>query len=258
MPVPQQLATHNDIMSTPVCRLLPFAIADGPHNMAADETMLETAVGGVASLRFYGWSPPTVSLGYFQPHRVREQDPGVASLPWVRRPSGGATLVHHHEVTYALALPAGLPWQTEEPWSRRMHALIARVLAGFRIAAGLYEPKEGPPFAGFLCFDHFTPGDLMIGDAKVVGSAQRRQRQALLQHGGILLATSPHTPNLPGIHERAGYTLAADELAAALELQFAADTGWRLEHEDWSAAEAERIEKLAAEKYGRDAWNCKR
>jgi lipoate-protein ligase A len=245
-------------MSTSVCRRLPFAIADGPHNMAADEALLESAVAGIASLRFYGWSPPTLSLGYFQPARVREQDARLAHLSWVRRPSGGATLVHHHEVTYALALPAGPPWQTDEPWSRRMHTLIARALAGLGIAARLYQPKDELPYEGLLCFHHFTPGDLMIGDAKVVGSAQRRQRQALLQHGGILLATSSHTPSLPGILELTGRRLAVGELVSALERELEAETGWRLEQGEWTATEARRIEELAAAKYGQEAWNGKR
>ena len=55
-------------------RLLPYSEADGPHNMAADETLLESAVRGLASLRFYGWSPPTLSLGYFQPERSRLEE----------------------------------------------------------------------------------------------------------------------------------------------------------------------------------------
>src|SRR5262245_26530345 len=92
-------------------RLLPYAIADGPHNMAADETLLEGAGRGVASLRFYGWSEATLSLGYFQPARRRFDAERLASLPFVRRPSGGDALVHHHELTCALALPAGRPWQ---------------------------------------------------------------------------------------------------------------------------------------------------
>jgi len=53
-----------------VVRLLPFREADGPHNMAADEMLLEAAGVGQASLRFYGWSAPELSLGYFQPHTV--------------------------------------------------------------------------------------------------------------------------------------------------------------------------------------------
>src|SRR5437868_10093883 len=98
-------------MSRVACRLLRFARADGPHNMAADEVLLESAVAGMASLRFYGWSAPTVSLGYFQPERMRRADERLARLAYVRRPTGGGALVHHHEVTYALALPANPAWQ---------------------------------------------------------------------------------------------------------------------------------------------------
>ena len=54
-------------MAEIIVRVLPFAVADGPHNMAADEVLLEGALAGVASLRCYGWTTPTVSLGYFQP-----------------------------------------------------------------------------------------------------------------------------------------------------------------------------------------------
>src|SRR5262245_25975442 len=92
-------------------RLLPWRIADGPWNMAADEALLMSAMNGVASLRFYGWSAPTLSLGYFQPHAPARAYPGLSGLAWVRRPSGGLALVHHFEVTYTLALPPGATWQ---------------------------------------------------------------------------------------------------------------------------------------------------
>ena len=189
-----------------VVRLLPFRIADGPHNMAADETLLEAAGGDRASLRFYGWSAAVLSLGYFQPHTIHIPDPLLAVLPYVRRPTGGAALVHHHELTYALALPAGTPWQSRgDSWLLRMHSVIAEALAEFGAVAesvGL-EVKYGD----VLCFLHHTPGDLRIGPNKIVGSAQRRQRGALLQHGAVLLAASPHTPVLPGVAELCGRRL---------------------------------------------------
>src|SRR5437899_518235 len=109
-------------MTSPHCRLLPFHIAAGPWQMAADEVLLESAVRGLASLRFYGWPAATLSLGYFQPAAVRRADPTLSALPWVRRPSGGSALVHHHEITYALALPAGAPWQTRKGCALCMHA----------------------------------------------------------------------------------------------------------------------------------------
>src|SRR5205823_3914697 len=152
---------------------------DGPANMAADECLLESAVAGTASLRFYGWSEATLSLGYFQPEQVRCRDEGLAQLPFVRRPSGGETLVHHQELTYALALPPGASWQDRDTCSRCLHRIIAAALAELGVSVRLHVPASEPLAGGFLCFLHATPGDLMIGSMKVVGSAQRRQRGAL-------------------------------------------------------------------------------
>jgi lipoate-protein ligase A len=246
------------VVAPPTCRLLPYAVADGPHNMAADEALLEAALAGAASLRFYGWATATVSLGYFQPERVRREDEWLAGLPWVRRPSGGGTLVHHHEITYAFGLPPGPPWQAGEPWLTRMHRLIAAALARLGVAARPHVPAGDEPFHGFLCFQHFTAGDLLLGPGKVVGSAQRRQRRALLQHGSILLAASPYTPVLPGIRELSGVDLPVADTCAALEQEWARQTGWDLCLAEWTGAERQRIEELVAEKYGRDGWNRKR
>ena len=238
-------------------RLVPFAEADGGRNMAADETLLESAVAGAASLRFYGWLEPVLSLGYFQSHAVRQSDPGLSGLSWVRRPTGGAALVHHHELTYALALPAGSPWQQRgESWLHRMHAILAKALAALGVAAE--SVGEELKRSEMLCFLHHTPGDLRIDGAKIVGSAQRRQRGALLQHGAVLLAASPYTPALPGVLELSGRRLSPNEVAAAIEQCFVNQTGWRLETVDWTARERGRIEILAGEKYSQPAWNARR
>src|SRR5262245_58596680 len=99
---------------TPHIRLFPFATADGATNMARDEAMLESAAtGNVAALRFYTWSEPTVSLGYFQQSESRAI-PNLKSLAWVRRSTGGAAIVHHHELTYSFALPPGKEWKSDE------------------------------------------------------------------------------------------------------------------------------------------------
>jgi lipoate-protein ligase A len=248
-------------MSAVNCRLLPFLSADGPHNMAADEVLLEGAVAGVASLRFYTWSEPTLSLGYFQPERLRHEDEKFSRLAFVRRPSGGMTLIHDHELTYALALPAGRPWQTAGqavPWLCRMHALIGQILRDWGIQASAAACETAPSDAQGLCFQHATPGDLLIGVAKVVGSAQRRQRGALLQHGAILLAASPAAPGLAGVAELTGRRPAPTELAAAITGAWEPETGWLLVPSSWTEAEARRIEELVDTKYTQDAWNRKR
>jgi lipoate-protein ligase A len=236
----------------PAVRLLIDSLADGAHNMAADEVLLEDAAAGTASLRFYGWCVPTVSLGYFQPHASR---PPV--LPFVRRPSGGMTLVHHHELTYCLALPAGPAWQSGEPWLRQMHRVIAAALSRFGVVA---RPHEGPDQhpETTLCFRHFTAGDLILGGAKVAGSAQRKYRRALMQHGGILLARTEFAPELAGIRELTGRRPEPHELTAAIRDSFAEKTGWRLVECDWEEGMRGRVAELVRGKYGRPEWNEKR
>jgi lipoyl(octanoyl) transferase len=240
-----------------VIRLVPFGVADGATNMAADEILACSAAKGIASLRFYGWTPASLSLGYFQSHVVRHTDSRLAMLPFVRRPSGGATLVHQHEITYALALPAGLPWQGSESWLMRMHRIIAAALTELGIDCK-FVCGESIKHGDVLCFQQHTCGDVLCGGKKVVGSAQRKYRQALMQHGSILLAQSEYTPDLPGIRELISVTLTPAAVHAAIRSAFAEATGWRIEEADWSDAEKQWASELAAQKYATAAWNEKR
>jgi lipoate-protein ligase A len=246
-------------MEPPRCRWLPFHVADGAWNMAADETLLETAAAGTASLRLYGWLQPTLSLGYFQSEAPCRSYGELGELAWVRRASGGAALVHHHEVTYALALPPGTPWKKRgEFWLQRMHGILTDALGALGVNVRTCGEDEEKKLGEVLCFLHHTPCDLLIGEAKVVGSAQRKQRGALLQHGGILLAASPFTPILPGIRELTGLAISAESLSNALKEQFTRHTGWEFQHSDWTGDERRRIAELITGKYTQPAWNCKR
>jgi lipoate-protein ligase A len=226
--------------------------------MAADEALLEAAQDGTASLRFYGWSTATVSLGYFQADKLRRDDERLASLPFVRRPTGGGALVHHHELTYALAFPAASSWQGRgaASWLCRMHTIISDSLTRLGVNPEIVSKEQPAP--NLLCFHHLTSGDLVLDRAKVVGSAQRKQRGCLLQHGSILLAASPHAPTLPGIQELTGRAISIPDLASALEKSFVAKTGWNLTTTDWTAGELERIEELVRNKYSQPTWNQKR
>lgn len=245
-------------MASLICRLLPFACAAGTGNMATDEVMLHTASRqGTASLRFYGWSEPTVSLGYFQPFRCRLDDPLLTPLPYVRRPSGGKTLVHHHELTYALALPGGSPWYESGSWLIRVHRIIAAALRQLGVELSLFsgQPCSGGPL---LCFQQHTVGDLLWGQNKVVGSAQRRHHQCLLQHGGILLACSSHAPVLPGLRDLTGLALPTADVQAALIEEWHSQTGWRLVRQEWEAEELLAVKQLIRQKYSHSSWNEKR
>lgn len=240
-------------------RLLPFAAADGTTNMARDEAMLEsTSERGLASLRFYTWTEPTISLGYFQASASRAL-PRFAPLAWVRRSTGGAGIVHHHELTYSFALPATLEWKSAESWICRFHQLIRDVLDERGVASRLVVCGEEKKLDDVLCFLHHTAGDLVVNGSKVAGSAQRKLKGALLQHGSILLAASEHAPELPGIHDLAGKELFAPEsLAVRLAKKFADETGVRLEPADWTPTERDRVAGIRGEKYATLEWNGRR
>ncbi len=240
-------------------RLLPYEAASGAWNMAADETMLEGAVRGAAALRFYGWSEPTVSLGYFQRECVRSQEVQLANLPYVRRPTGGLMLIHHFELTYAIALPALLARRTTtQSWLCRMHALLQTALAECGFCVAVAEWEVHPPSHTALCFQHMTPGDLLIEGRKVVGSAQRRQRGALLQHGAILLAASRHAPSLTGILELCGKRPHEGTIVKAVAEVWQREVSPDLIIDDWTSEERQRISALARRKYTQAAWNAKR
>ena len=86
-------------------RLLHDPPAAGAWNMAVDEALLETAAdSGVATLRFYQWNEPTLSLGYFQAATDRDQHPASRDCPLVRRASGGGAILHDRELTYSMAM----------------------------------------------------------------------------------------------------------------------------------------------------------
>jgi lipoate-protein ligase A len=240
-------------------RLLPFAGADGATNMAADEALLESAARGIASLRFYTWSEPTLSLGYFQHASERTADANLAWLAWVRRSTGGAAIVHHHELTYALALPPGKEWTSPEHWICRFHHILQRVLADRGVKSHAVVCGEEQKLGPVVCFLHQTTGDLLVNGSKVAGSAQRKMRGALLQHGSILLRWSEFAPHLVGICDAPGAPdFTPEELAGALKVAFAADTGWTATPSAWTAEEHERTATIRAEKYANREWNEKR
>ena len=82
----------------------------GPWNMAVDEALLADDVEtDAATLRFYRWSEPTLSLGYFQSYADRELHAASRGCAVVRRQSGGGAILHDRELTYSLVLPPTNP-----------------------------------------------------------------------------------------------------------------------------------------------------
>src|SRR5262249_32156630 len=135
---------------------------------------------------------------------------------------------------------------------------IAEALAAFGVGAARCGCGHEAGRGAFLCFEHQTPGDLLLAGHKVVGSAQRRRAGALLQHGSILLAASPHAPQLPGARAWAGVDVASAALAEEFTRAFARAIGWELRPADWTGPLRDRTAAITAEKYRRPAWNDRR
>jgi lipoate-protein ligase A len=189
------------------CRVLPHVEADGPANMALDWAILESVAetGGPAVVRTYGWSVPTLSLGYFQAYEAGAAEVAQRGVELVRRPSGGGAILHHHEITYLVVIPRThvLARQTAALYAA-VHGAIAEELRALGLPAGrrgdsaCAEKQQGRPF---FCFTDCDREDIVLRGVKVVGGAQRRCSGAVLQHGSLLLRRSPLLPDLPGLTE---------------------------------------------------------
>jgi lipoate-protein ligase A len=159
--------------------------------MAEDMALLEQAERGEseATLRFYEWSEPTVSLGFHQPERVLDTERlRAARTPWVRRPTGGAAVLHSEELTYAIVIPD----VADARASARVQELVSRAIAlGLRdVGVEADADSRGEPLTALpdrsSCFVRTSRWEVTARGRKIVGSAQRRLTRALLQHGSIL------------------------------------------------------------------------
>lgn len=166
---------------------------DGPTNMARDEHLLHGEEWRPAALRLYAWTPPTISLGYFQRRAQWEAlSDELRALAVVRRITGGGAILHDREITYCLVLDGSMPLATQPPVAlyRFVHECWRVVLVedGVRPETAaddlpLPTPRSGP----FFCFEKPGRTDLVVAGQKLLGSAQRRAAGRVLQHGSLLL-----------------------------------------------------------------------
>lgn len=168
-------------------------------NMAMDEALLDWHSEGLIPpvIRFYGWDPATLSIGYFQKvekeidmDKVKE-----LGLGFVRRPTGGRGVLHEHELTYSIIVSEDYP-DMPATVTQAYRVLSEGLLKGFQNLgldayfsvpdtaekrADLKKPKSA------VCFDSPSWYEMVVEGKKVAGSAQTRQKGVILQHGAILL-----------------------------------------------------------------------
>ena len=173
-----------------VWRLIPLLEAPGQVQMAIDGWLLNQHQQGLhpPALRFYTWSPPAISLGYHQ----RQYPASWHHLTWqgapvalVRRPTGGRAVLHQGDLTYAV-VTSGFSGRRLQVYEKICEFLIQ----GWR-SLGL-ELHYGSAGRGYIhnpnCFSTATGADLVLADGtKLIGSAQLRRGNTILQHGSMRL-----------------------------------------------------------------------
>ena len=157
-------------------RLITDPPSRGSWNMAADYALLMSVTEGMSPpvLRFYSWSKPAITIGYFQNPETETDLTACETLgiDVIRRATGGGAVYHEHEITYSMVFPAGHPFAGSDildSYTRNLVPFIS-ALASFGLDA-----------------KHAPVNDLHIGGRKVSGNAQTRRKGAVLQHGTILL-----------------------------------------------------------------------
>jgi lipoyl(octanoyl) transferase len=248
---------------------------DGAANMAIDEALLRSRLtgDGPPTVRFFGWAPPAVSLGYGQPLDAAIDLAACArlGLGLVRRPTGGSAILHEApglEVTYSV-VARGADFPGGDDLLETYRVLGTGLATGLRRLGAAVElvplVRRRHGVTPTFCFARTGSYEIAVRGKKLVGSAQRRQGGGFLQHGSILLDAEPARLRavFPGVEDPLAEvtTLAAvlgrrpgfDEVVAALAAGVGEVLG-PLAPGGLSPAETALAERLVAEKYGSDAW----
>ncbi|MVO98581.1 lipoate--protein ligase family protein [Paenibacillus lutrae] len=267
----------------------------GPENMAIDEAILTAHSEGKVppTVRFYGWEPAALSIGYFQKAQKEIDLARVAEkgFGFVRRPTGGRAVLHDEELTYSIIVAEnypGIPTSVTEAY----RVLSEGLLRGFRklgLAAEMVnlateeEKKKYESMGSAACFDSPSWYELVVEGRKVAGSAQVRQKNVVLQHGSILLELDPDqlfdllifsneriaermknsfiqkAVAINDLCRRAGLEpVLLSDVVQAFRAGIAEGMGVELLEGELTPYERELAEVLARDKYASDEWNLKR
>lgn len=210
-------------------------------NMAADEALLLTAEArGRPALRFYEWTEPAATFGYFQHYTDVEN--ATTLRPLVRRPTGGGIVPHDADWTYCVCIPQAHEWYGVVALEsyRRMHQWVAEALGACGVAAELARESSKPVIG--QCFIGFEQYDVLWKGRKIAGAAQRRTKSGLLIQGSV----QPFVEWSRAAWERAMREVGARDQGIVW-------TGFEPDN-----AFQDVCARLAREKYSRDEFNRKR
>ena len=172
--------------------------------MALDDVLLDRAGGGIAAIfaSTNGTLRRSRSATSNPPERSWFAIPALAKLPWLRRATGGAAILHGDgDLTYSARIAGGKANGIDgEPWLCRFHHVLQRAFRRFAVTSKAVVCGEEKKLAPVLCFSITPPAICSMAMSRSSGKAQRKRRAgALLQHGTIRLCTyAALIPELPG------------------------------------------------------------
>jgi lipoate-protein ligase A len=224
------------------CLFLNSGKCTAAFNMALDEVLLEEIARlGRPVLRFYGWTEPAATFGYFQ----KNCEVGRATLlrPLIRRPTGGGIVPHDMDWTYSVVFPPSHEWHsfTAVESYHRIHKWIQSAFAKLKIETKLAAGKKSE-IAG-QCFAGHEKSDLLWHGKKIAGAAQRRNKLGLLIQGSV---QPPPVALVRTDWEFAMREVAAQEFGVVWD-EFPGGMDLR-----------RRVEELAHAKYSQKAYNERR
>lgn len=242
-------------------------------NMAIDEYFLYNSLTPI--LRFYSWNPSAISLGYFQDlSDINLEVCRKNAIDIVRRITGGKSVFHDKELTYSFIVDQkDMPLNLLDSY-KKISLAILFALKSFGIDAQMQEREQKEKSA--ICFHGINYNEIVVGNKKIVGSAQTRKNGKILQHGSILLDIDYekmislfHTPNkeksvekskqrVTAIKRELGKNIDKETLKAKLLQGFTRSLGANIQEENIKEEEYKNIEKISEEKYKQASWLCKK
>jgi len=263
-------------------RLILTPPATGAWNMAADEAILEAAGQKLVAptLRLFAWEPACLSLGYAQASSDVDL-PALADRGWqlVRRPTGGRAILHTDELTYSVAGPQSDP-RLAGSVLESYKCLSAALLDALQRLSIPAESQSGSVphaalFKGPVCFEVPSNYEITVEGKKLVGSAQARRKEGVLQHGSLPLfgdltritqvLAFPDEANRQSAAERLlrrattveqvlGRVIPWDEAAKAFQAAFQEILNLVLIPAELTLQEKTRTNELVRVKYGHPSW----
>ncbi|MCB1194625.1 lipoate--protein ligase family protein [bacterium] len=246
-------------MGSSIWRLLISGPADPYYNMALDEALMFCYPDtGFPTLRFYEWQGMAVSIGYFQPKKLIEEQTHL-TVPYriVRRPTGGGAVIHDNDITFSLIFPCHLLigsiinsyFQINDAIITAMQkkAPLSLLDSHYRSSSRHKTPQ--------FCFEEPSKYDILWNDEKVGGSAQRRKNGIVLHQASFYyqkcISKSQITPHSPVESFRPVFrNLIQDGIARLFDVSFS-EIGLT-DHEKSMA------DTLFNTRYSSSSWNDKR